>query len=317
MRRCIALLCLLSLAIAAQEKAEKPFPACFPPDSMVVLRIDAAQLMDQRLFQDVLGAKVDGMDAFFQQVQTWTGVNLATLTETWVAVQKEDHMVMVLKGDFDTQLIQSTVLNIDTAQIVQRPGVPFAVTLPDDKKPGQVNLAALLDKRTLVFGKPDLVDSFLACLKGNGKGLAPDAAKRAVAMGTSKALLSALVVSLPAKEIQKNPWMKLIKHIEGSANVGETDLVLQVKAGLEKPEMREPATKAIEGIRDLYGMLGNDMRKLGPLKEMVLEGIEVKPDPEDLVLELTVPTEVAERLIRRKMKPAVGRLRARCSRRGA
>jgi hypothetical protein len=292
---------LLALALSGQDAKEKPFPACFPADTMVVLRIDAAQLMDQRLFQDFLGAKVEGMDAFFQKVQTWTGINLGTLTDVWVGVQKKDHTVLVLKGDFDLQLIQSTVLNIDTAQVVQRPGVPFAVTLPDNKKPGQFNLAALLDKKTLVFGKPDLVDGFLACLKGNGKGLAPEMAARSVGLMKNKQLLSVLLTSLPASEIRKNPWLSLMTHVQGSADATEKDLVLEARIGLAKPEMREPATKAVEGVRDVYGLLDNNLRKLGPLKEMVLEGITVKPDDKDLVLQLAVPMDVAERLIRQKL----------------
>jgi hypothetical protein len=301
MKRCLPL-CLLLVALTTfgQAAKEKPFPACFPADTLVVFRIDAAQLMDQRLFQDVLGAKLGGMDAFFQQVQGWTGVNLNTLTEAWVAVQKKDHVVMVLKGEFDTQLIQSTVLNIDAAQVVQRPGVPFAVTLPDDKKPGQFNLAALLDKKTLVFGKPDLVDSFLACLKGNGKGLPPEVAARAAALMGSKRLLDVLLTSIPASEMRKNPWLSLIAHVQGAASITDTDLVLQAKIGLVKPEMREPATKAIEGVRDIYGMLDDNLRKLGPLKGMLLEGITVKPDEKDLFLELAVPMDVAERLVRQK-----------------
>jgi hypothetical protein len=34
---------------------------------------------------------------------------------------------------------------------------------------------------------------------------------------------------------------------------------------------------------------------------MVLEGITVKPDDKDLVLQLAVPMDVAERLIRQKL----------------
>jgi hypothetical protein len=258
--------------------------------------------MDQPLFEEVLGAKVGGVDAFFQQIQTYTGVNLSTMTEVWIAVEKKDNALILLKGTFDPQLIASTVLNIDTAQVVQRQGVPFAVTLPDNKHPGQFNLAAVLDEKTMAFGKPELVDTFLAAFKGNGPGLAEDDAARAVAMMKSEGLLTALLLNMPEKEVRKNPWMRLFTHAELVASTTQDDLVIDGRLGLKKPEMREPATKAIEGVRDIYALLDDDLRKLKPMQEMLLEGIKVQPDRQDLVVQLAIPMEIADRMIRQKFK---------------
>ena len=172
MRRFALLLLMATLSLAAQAPA-KLFPACFAPDTMAVVRIDVSQLMAQPLFQEALTLKVGDTQAFFLNIRNYTGVDLASIKEAWIGVQKKDNVAIVLKGAFDLQAIQTQILNIQTAQVVQRPGVPFAVTLPDDKKPGQFNLAAVLDEETMAFGKPDLVDGFLAAYVGNGAGLCP------------------------------------------------------------------------------------------------------------------------------------------------
>jgi len=173
MKRLALLLVLATLPIFAQAPAAKLFPACFAPDTMAVVRIDVSQLMAQPLFQEALTLKVGDTQAFFLNIRNYTGVDLASIKEAWIGVQKKDNVAIVLKGAFDLQAIQTQILNIQTAQVVQRPGVPFAVTLPDDKKPGQFNLAAVLDEETMAFGKPDLVDGFLAAYVGNGAGLCP------------------------------------------------------------------------------------------------------------------------------------------------
>ncbi len=301
MKRLALLLALVSLPLLAQEPAKKSIPACFAPDTMAVLRIDAAQLMEQPLFQEVLTLKVGDIQTFFQNIRNATGVDLGAIKQVWIGVQKKDHVAMVIKGNFDMQAIQNLMLNIGTAQVVQRPGVPFAVSLPEDNKPGQFNLAALLDAETIVFGKPELADAFLAAYLGNGNGLPAASAARANALLESKALVTGVLLNLPAEETRKNPWMTLFTYAEIEASLTDPDVVLKVALGLRKPEMREPLAKAVEGIRDTYKLLDEDLRRLGPIPSMLLEGATLQPDAERLVVQVSIPQEVAERLIRQKM----------------
>jgi hypothetical protein len=74
-----------------------------------------------------------------------------------------------------------------------------------------------------------------------------------------------------------------------------------VTLGLKKPEMREPATKVLEGVRDLYPLLGANMQKLPQLVSMLLEGATVAPDPKNLVIELVLPKEMIEHFLGQKM----------------
>lgn len=301
MKRIALLLVLAVLSLRADAPPAKPFPACFPAATFLLVRFDAVQLLDQGLVQEALTAKVGDINTFIGNIRTATGVDLGSITEVWIAVLKKDHAVIVLKGAFDLPVIQGAVMNIDAVQKVQRPGVPLALLLPDNKKPGSSNLAAILDNEKMVFGPPELVDDFLAAYLGEGEGLPPAFAGRANGMLGGKAMLDALLLRMPPEELRKNPWMTLFTHAQGAVSLAGQDVQFEAALGLRKPEMREPAMKMIEGMRDIYLLLDENMRRLDPLPSMLLEGVAVKPDAELLVLRAALPREVVERLLRQKL----------------
>ncbi len=301
MKRLALLLVAAVLSLHADAPPAKPFPACFPAATLLLVRLDAVQLLDQGLVQEAITAKIGDINTFIGNVRTATGVDLGSITEVWIAVLKKDHAVIFLKGTFDLPTIQGAVMNIDAVQAVQRPGVPLALLLPDNKKPGMSNLAAILDNEKMVFGMPELVDDFLAAYLGEGEGLPPVFAERANGMLGSKVLLDALLLRLPPEELRKNPWMTLFTHGQGAVSLAGQDVQFEVALGLRKPEMREPAMKAIEGVRDIYRLLDENLRRLDPLPSMLLEGVGVKPDAERLVLQAALPKEVVERLLRQKL----------------
>lgn len=300
MKRLSLLLVMAALSLAAQAPV-KLFPACFAPDTMAVIRLDATQVMDQALFQEFLASKANEAGTFFDKVYKGTGVDLNTVKEAWIGLRGKNQMVIVLKGTFDADAIQAQVRNIETMQVVQRPGVPLAVILNNKNNPDKTNAAAVLNKETLVFGRPELVDAFLTALLGKGEGLPPERAAQANAMLESKAMVSALILNLPEKQVAKQPWLALFTCAEIQASLSGQDMVLDVALGLAKPEMQEPATKVLEGVRDLYGLLDENLRRLGPMQTMLLEGITVKPDDKRLVVELALPREVVEQFLRQRM----------------
>jgi len=270
---------------------------------MAVIRLDATQVMDQALFQEFLASKANEGGTFFDKVRKGTGVDLNTVKEAWIGVgaRGKNQMVVVLKGIFDADAIQAQVANIESMQVVQRPGVPLAVILNNTSNPDKTNAAAVLNKETLVFGRPELVDAFLTALLGQGEGLPPERAAQANAMLKSKAMVATLILNLPEKQIEKQPWLALFTCAEIQATLTAQDVVLDVALGLAKPEMREPAIKTLEGVRDLYGLLDENLRRLGPTQTMLLEGVTVKPDDKRLVVELALPREVVEQFLRQKM----------------
>lgn len=301
----LAFLLLLALGpVFAEAPAAKPFPVCFPGQTMFLARLDAKQLLEQPIVRSIVGARLGDVDAFIQHVRTATGLDFGSVGAVWVGVLRKDHAVIVFEGSYDVNLIRRQVQNIDVAQIVQRPGVPLALVLPDNQNPGQMNLAALLDESKLVFGRPELVDEYLSAYLGQGEGLPAAFGEVAVEMGESEALIACLLLRLPPEEVRKNPWLGLFTHGLGELRLGE-DVLFEVGLGLRNPDMREPAAKAIEGVCDLYRLLDADLRRLDPIPSMLLEGATVEADPELLVLRTSLPREFAERLLRQRFRVEV------------
>ena len=300
--RMLLSLCCLAVSLGAQPPVqEKPVTSCFPAATNAVIRVDAAGLFEDRLFLDFLDRKVGGKIEFFREFRTWTGIDLGTLKAGWVGVIRENQAVIVLDGTFDIPTVQAAVLNIDTVQVVQRPSIPLAIMLPDDKRPGQSNLVAVLDESTLVFGPPDLADAFLAALKGKGEGLPPARAALCASLAGDASLISAAVFGLDEAVFRKAPWLRLFTYGRIQIDSADAQVAANLLLGLRKPEMRAPAAKLIEGARDLYGMLDEDLRKLDPMQAMILEGMVVKPDDKALAVELRLPRETVERMLRPKL----------------
>lgn len=296
----VGLVFLTSFSLPAQAPATKPFAACFAPNTLAVLRIDAKQLMDQALYLEFLTAKAGGGETFPEKVFKATGVDLNTVSEVWIGLRDRKQMVVVLKGSFDPASVEARVRNIETIQVLPTPGVELAIIINQKNNPERSNEAVLLDQETLVFGKPELVDGFLTALLGNGTGLSVAQATQVAAMGKSKALLATTILNLPPGMDQKKPWVALFTSAAGQATLGEQDVVIDVALGLAKPEMIEPATKLIEGFRDMYGMLDDNLRRLGPMQTMLLESVTVKPDEKQLLLQVALPRDMIEQFLRQR-----------------
>jgi len=300
MKRFAACLVLTALALVAQPLADKPLTACFAPDTLAVLRIDTKQLMDQTLYLEFLAAKAGGGQTFPEKVLQATGIDLNTVSEVWIGLRGRQQLVVVLKGSFDPATVEARVRNIETIQVLPTPGVALAVIINQKNNPERSNEAVLLDKETLVFGKPQLVDGFLTALLGDGPGLSAAQAAQVAALHESKALLAATILGLPPGMEQQKPWVALFTSAAGQATLGKQDVVIDVALGLAKPEMIEPATKLIEGFRDLYGMMDDNLRRLGPLPTTLLESVTVEPDEKQLLLQVALPRDLVEQLLRQR-----------------
>jgi hypothetical protein len=252
------------------------------------------------VIQQFIAQKTGGADVFIGNVKTWTGVDLDTVRTCWIGVQKKDHAIIVLQGEFSEQAIESAVLNIDTAQVVQRPGVPFTVMLPDDKRPGEYNLAGVLDEKTIVLGLPELVDDFLAVYTGAQPVADAARAKRIAAISTSEAMLDAVVLEVPEAELRKNPWMGLFSAATITADL-DKDLELGLRLAVKDPEIADPIRKLVEGFRDVYSHLEPPQRKLPRIVEVLLKNAAVAVDQGDVVVDVTIPTATFEQMAQQKL----------------
>jgi hypothetical protein len=182
---------------------------------------------------------------------------------------------------------------------VQRPGVAFAVMLPDDKRPGEFNLAAMLNEKTIVIGIPDLVDAFLAAWTGTQPGLEADKAKRLAGIADSTAAVDAVILGIAEKDRKKTPWLELFSVAVITADSRE-NFEMTLRLGVKKPAAADPIRKIVEGIRDVYKNLDPDQRQLDKVIEMLLEHAQVTVDNSDVLIRTRVPAETFEQLVREK-----------------
>ena len=265
-------------------------------DTQAVIRVDAQQLRKQPLFVQAMDQKAGGLVNFTAQIRQWTGIDLDTVKNIWVAVEGKDMAVFILEGTFNADLIADAVYRIDTAQPVQREGVPFSVMLPDDKKPGQFNFAAILDDNTMVFGNPEVADAYIACFTGVEKGLPPEQKAKLAAMTDSEAMVHAVLLAFDDAELEKNPWMAAITGGELMANL-DKDLAVNAYVSVSNPNMVEPVCRTICGLRDLYATLDPRLRKLEPIQELLLAGLDAKPADNDVLLTLLVDEETLNEFV--------------------
>lgn len=291
MRRTLTLtLAAVALLLAGPALRAADILKGFSRDTKLVVRVDAQQLRKQPLFIQAMDQKAGGLINFTAQIRQWTGLDLDTVTNIWLAVEGKDMAAVVLEGTFNADLVADAVYRIDTAQPVQREGVPFAVMLPDDKKPGQFNLAAILDDTTLVIGKPEVADAYIACFTGVEKGLSPEQVAKIAPMKGSEAMLHAVVLGFDEADVRKNPWMRALTGGELMANL-DKDLAVNAYVGVSNPNMVEPICRTICGFRDLYATLDPQLRKLKPIQELLLAALDAKPADNDVLLTLLIDEE--------------------------
>jgi len=286
--------------VAMSVLAGPDIGTCFSPETLAVVRLDMQQLRMMPLIMQVLEAKTKGYDLLVSNVQEWTGLDLDAASVGWLGVAENDRVVIVLEGNFDSRAMQDKIPMIDKAQIVHLENVLLAFLLADDKKPGKSNLAVLVNENRVVFGNPELADTFLAAYAGHDVGLAAEKAAFVKSMLPAKSAVQVALLRLPAKEMAKNPWMKLITGGILYADMEDT-LQIEVSVFAQKTEMLAPVKDILEGLRDVYKLLDEEHQKLDHKVELLLENLQVEVDKKSLMLSVEIDAAEVERFIQQKL----------------
>lgn len=295
-RYCLVALGLLSVFWANAEGVK---PECFPEETMAVIRLDATHLRMIPLMIELLDTKTKGYDIFVENVKNWVGFDIDAISVCWIGVCGNNRVILVFEGKFDRQAIMDKIPLIDKAQIVQRENSVFAFMLPDDKKPGEFNLAVLREDGTVVLGNPPLVDEFLAADAGHEAGLPPVSAAVVKELLNPRATVQAALLKLPQKELTKNPWMELLANGLIYADLDE-NLTVHLSLALAKKEALEPLQRMLSGFRDLYAVLDEKQKRLKPIFGALLEKGTVEVVQDRLEIGVVLDGVFAEGLIRDK-----------------
>ncbi len=299
-KQIIKLLAIVSVVGALCGVRAGEIAASFPDRCTVIGRLDVAAFRAIPVVRQAFDSHGGHMTAFVDQVREWVGVDLDTVRRVWLGVEKDGVAVVALEGAFDAGLIQGGILNIDTAQFVPKEGVPMCVLLPDEKKPGQVNMAAVLDDRTLVLGQPAITEDFIDAFTGVAKGASSARLRQVRGLVDSDPLLHAFIFGVAPKDLEKNPWLNLLSHGELKADLAG-DMVIQLAIGSKTPELLKPLQGIVEGALAVYKQMDGRHRKVKPGQKLLLDNMVCSVSEQQIVLESTIPEQALNGLISAKL----------------
>ena len=248
--------------------------ASFPETVNVLARVDMQKLKQVPVIDRALADQLGPVNNFIEQLRNWIGLDLNTVTALWIGVEKKDHAVFVMQGEFDAGQITGGLHNMEAAQIIPKDNVPVAALLPDEKKPGQFNLGAVLDAQTIAIGQPNLAERFVDAYSGAGKGLDATKLQQVQALRESKSLVHAFILGVDPADMQKNPWMHLLSMGELIADV-DTDLLIDLGVGVRNPQLVEPMRQTLDGLLAIYKSLEGAHKKGDRIQQLLFENATV------------------------------------------
>lgn len=145
-------------------------PEKLPADTQVIICVDYVNLSKKPLIREFKKIHADTYRTLKQHLKNGVGFDLEKTKEIWLAGPDFNNLFLVVKGDFDTSKVAAAVVINTELKMVERKGCRLAVMLPENGVPN-VNMAAIIDDKTIVFGKPGQVDHYLNSLSGKEKDL--------------------------------------------------------------------------------------------------------------------------------------------------
>jgi hypothetical protein len=202
--------------------------SALPGDTKLVARIDLNQLRENKFYQQIEDANLDKYEQFQQMMVMLSGIDIEQIEKAWIAGKEKEQGLVVLEGKFDPARITAAVSMHQQIEQVKLDNCPLAVKLPDQKRPGEYNLAALLNNSVLVVGRPEYLKEFVKIYgTAKQKGLDKEKLEKARGFFENKAVCRAFLLDLP-KEMRQNFVFANVKSGEGILTLGD-DLCVELK----------------------------------------------------------------------------------------
>jgi|GEM_PF-2196503 len=247
---------------------------------------------------------VNGQDVFSRfagQIREWTAVDLESVTDVWFGVTGKDDALFVLQGNFNLATIRGVLGGIQQFRVETPPNAEFTVRMPDDKKPGKVNVAAFLDGRTLAFGPPHQVEAFLDNVAQ--KRVHPKAADFAM-LDKPTHLIEAVLLKFPNDDGKAPPFItENTRRIHVGVDCGDA-IEAQITLQPTNPAMVEPLSRIGTGLVDLVHLLPPAQIPLDGVKRTVLDSVQFSATKDAVILSAGLPLDLIRQPLAAKLNPA-------------
>jgi hypothetical protein len=266
----------------------------FPNESKVLFKVQLDKLRKVKALKGIVhNEKLEG---FQTQIELFTGLDFDAISTVWVGVIKDKEAVLVFEGDFNTSNIVDTMDSHGHFKTVKKKGVLFAVNIPDEKT-GKINLAAVINTRTIVIGSPKNARVFLDSYLGNTQGLDQLKKQKAAQLNGSNQLFHGVLLEskFPGKD---NPVTKNLKGAELMISF-DSKMQVSLKADLTSERFLKPMQKLLEGFIGIAETI-HTPKIPALLKKEVLGNAKVNVENNSLLVTSSLSSETVEEIIEDK-----------------
>lgn len=285
----IILLSISSMVFSAD------IPASLPSSTKVAAKVDLEKLRTHELFNKMVDKHQDEYQNFWKDITEKTGIDPKCVKTIWIAGVKKDYGMIILEGNFDPAKISETAAGKKENIIVQRENCLFALTCPDKRRAGKINLAVVFNPSTIAIGNPAFVDEFIESYNRGGDTALGNSVKDTF---SKNCIFQGKMLSLPEDVNDKKPLLSSINSGELLVDL-EKNLTFDLKMCF-MDEMRAVAMEQIlNGIlvfhRNADIEIENENRRM--IRENFLDNIGVERNSNTIFLHSKIDGEILDDIV--------------------
>ncbi len=311
----VSLLCLLAVSISALDVAEN-----IPAGTKFVGRLDLAKMRGNKFYAKIREKNKAEMDMAFALFSLMSGMTFDEIDSAWVMGKGQDDGLILIEGDFDIERIKQLFSSSQNKDIVEKGEALFAAMLPDQRRPGQMNLGVIIDERTVAVGQPPRVEEFLAVKSGRGTALASQKVETLKKDFSDGSMLKISMLEMP-EEAHENQILRNIVAGEMSLDMEES-MDVKFRLFMLDDEIAKATEQILNGLSvylrrtDIPQTQNSEAAKI--LKDEICLSLSAKSEESEVQITAKVKAEALERLIelQPKMNFLGGRKGAASKRRG-
>ncbi len=153
--------------------ADLDVDAKLPADTRLLVRARLSEILRTPLGSGINTAHDDKLTEVRRAILMHIGLDLDRVQDVWLVSCKPDTGVIVLKGDLGAGQIPLVFGESPDVTEVLRDDCPYAVKFMDKKK-NKMQLGAVLDEKTVVFGDIPSMNHYLDVVSGRSDALPSD-----------------------------------------------------------------------------------------------------------------------------------------------
>lgn len=280
----------------ADEPARKKLAQSIPDVVAFCGRLELNIAWKNHEAEDILAATTRQFQEQLDGIGQFSGLDLGDVDCIWVCVVKDEEVLVIFEGTFDTELILNSPVVINSRNMA-RPGTVVAIEMPDEKK-GGVNHAVVINDNVIAFGRPQLVDKFTINYVNNECGWDENGLAVMDRLATSDAMLHVAVIRLPDNEIKQKPFLANLVNAQMELTLNE-QVTTTIRITMQDEEKATALRNLISGFVTL-GLTSEIKMSFPEVKAAILDGLALSNDGRTVTLSSSIDIEQLRDLLMAK-----------------